>query len=152
MGGFDEKNRFKIQNHRKNRWAFCEQSYYAFAPSCRTWEIVKSLPLTVVELKYMCDDLIKKGYGEKPVLLSNDTAESGYHGMYYGFGPEDEYEDYVKIILLPRSIWDTIHTLRSHCVLCTQNGPFYAPCIQYPHYPHGFWVVEFTTNICGEGT
>lgn len=28
-------------------------------------EEVMSLPLTVVDLKYMCDDLIRKGYGEK---------------------------------------------------------------------------------------
>ena len=40
--------------------------------------------------KLMCDYLIREGYGERSVLLSNDTNESGYHGMYYGFGPEDE--------------------------------------------------------------
>ena len=63
----------------------------------RTTEEVMSLPLTVIELKYMCDDLIQKGYGEKPVLLSNNTDETGYHGMYYGFGPEDENEDYITL-------------------------------------------------------
>ena len=52
-----------------------------------------------------------------------------------------------KIILLPRSIWDTIHTLRSHCVLCIKNCPFYALFIQYQHNTHGFWVVEFSTKI-----
>ena len=63
----------------------------------RTDEEVMSMPLTIVDLKYMCDDLIRKGYGEKSVLLSNDTMETGFHGMYYGFGPEDEYEDYVTL-------------------------------------------------------
>ena len=63
----------------------------------RTTEEVMSLPLTVIDLKYMCDDLIQKGYGEKPVLLSNNTDETGYHGMYYGFGPEDENEDYITL-------------------------------------------------------
>lgn len=63
----------------------------------RTTEEVLSMPLTIIDLKYMCDDLIKKGFGEKSVLLSNDTKETGYHGMYYGFGPEEEYEDYVTL-------------------------------------------------------
>ena len=63
----------------------------------RTKEEVMGMPLTIIDLKYMCDDMIKKGYGEKSVLLSNDTEETGYHGMYYGFGPEDEYEDYVTL-------------------------------------------------------
>ena len=45
----------------------------------------------------MCDDLIRKGYGEKSVLLSNDTEETGFHGMYYGFGPEDESDTYITL-------------------------------------------------------
>ena len=63
----------------------------------RTVEEVMSLPLTVVELKSMCEDLIRKGYGEKSVLLSNDTEETGFHGMYYGFGPEDESDTYITL-------------------------------------------------------
>ncbi len=63
----------------------------------RTMEEILRMPLTIVDLKYMCDVLIRKGYGEKSVLLSNDSEETGYHGMYYGFGPEDEYEDYVTL-------------------------------------------------------
>ena len=51
---------------------------------------------TIIDLKYMCDDYIRKGYGEKSVLLSNGS-DDGYHGMYFGFGPEDEYEDYVTL-------------------------------------------------------
>ncbi len=63
----------------------------------RSSEEVMSKPLTVIDLKYMCDNLIQKGYGERSVLLSNDTNETGYHGMYYGFGPEDEYEDSITL-------------------------------------------------------
>lgn len=63
----------------------------------RTKEEVMGMPLTIIDLKYMCDDMIKKGYGEKSVLLSNDTEETGYHGMYYGFGAEDEYEDCITL-------------------------------------------------------
>ena len=58
----------------------------------RTKEEVMSLPLTVVELKSMCEDLIRQGHGERSVLLSNDTEETGYHGMYYGL-VLDEYSD-----------------------------------------------------------
>ena len=63
----------------------------------RTKEEVMSLPFTVVELKSMCDDMIRKGYGLKSVLLSNDTAETGFHGMYYGFGDEEESDTYIKL-------------------------------------------------------
>ena len=62
----------------------------------RTTEEVMSMPLTIIDLKYMCDDYIRKGYGEKSVLLSNGS-DDGYHGMYFGFGPEDEYKDYVTL-------------------------------------------------------
>lgn len=62
----------------------------------RTEEEIMSMPLTIIDLKYMCDDYIRKGYGEKSVLLSNEN-DDGYHGMYFGFGPEDEYEDYVTL-------------------------------------------------------
>jgi len=45
----------------------------------------------------MCDYMIREGYGERAVLLSNDTNESGYHGMYYGFGPEDESYTFITL-------------------------------------------------------
>ncbi len=63
----------------------------------RTKEEVMSLPLTIVDLKYMCEMMIKKGYGERSVLLSNDTEETGYHGMYYGFGDENESDTYITL-------------------------------------------------------
>ena len=63
----------------------------------RTAEEVMSLPLTVVELRDMCDRLIERGFAEKSVLLSNDTAETGYHGMYYGFGDEEEDDTYITL-------------------------------------------------------
>ncbi len=62
-----------------------------------TKDEVMSRPLTIVDLKYMIDDLIKKGYGEYSVLLSdgnNDgTDNDTFHGMYYGFGVPDEYKE-----------------------------------------------------------
>ena len=63
----------------------------------RTMEEVMSMPLTVSELKDNCDFLIQKGYGNCSVLLSNDTMETGYHGMYYGLSPMDDNDDYVTL-------------------------------------------------------
>lgn len=60
-------------------------------------EKIMSMPLTVIDLKYMCDDLIQKGYGERSVLLGNDTEETGYHGMYYGFGDEEASDTYITL-------------------------------------------------------
>ena len=60
-------------------------------------EEIMRLPLTVIDLKLMCDYMIREGYGERSVLLSNDTNESGYHGMYYGFGPEDESYTFITL-------------------------------------------------------
>ena len=47
----------------------------------RTQEEIMRLPLTVIDLKLICDMMIREGYGERSVLLSNDTNESGYHGI-----------------------------------------------------------------------
>ena len=63
----------------------------------RTKEEIMSLPLSDWELKSMCENLIREGYGERSVLLSNDTAESGFHGMYYGFGPVDKSNNYITL-------------------------------------------------------
>ena len=30
--------------------------------------VFEAMPLTIIDLKYMCDDMIQKGYGEKAVL------------------------------------------------------------------------------------
>ena len=63
----------------------------------KTKEEILSLPLTIIDLKYMCDDLIRKGYGEKSVMLSDNTEETGYHGMYFGFGDEEESDTYITL-------------------------------------------------------
>lgn len=63
----------------------------------KTEEEIMASPLTVIDLKIMCDDLIRKGYGELPIMLSNDTEETGYHGMYYGFGDETESTEYITL-------------------------------------------------------
>jgi len=63
----------------------------------RTEEEILSMPLTVVDLRNFCDLMIREGYGEKSVLLSNDNMETGYHGAYYGFATDYEDNDYVTL-------------------------------------------------------
>ncbi len=60
-----------------------------------TVEEIMSRPLTIVDLKYMCDDMIRKGYGEYSVLLTGTKEGDPHHGMYYGFEILDEAEETV---------------------------------------------------------
>ena len=63
----------------------------------RTEEQVLSEPLTVVDLKHMCDALIKEGRGENLVYLSDGTNLDTYHGMYYGPEVADDKDEFVTI-------------------------------------------------------
>ena len=40
-------------------------------------------PMTVKRLKELCEEQIKKGNGDKIVILSNDEEGNGYHECYY---------------------------------------------------------------------
>ena len=42
-------------------------------------------PMTVKRLCALCVEQIKKGNGDKIVLLSNDDEGNGYHECYYDF-------------------------------------------------------------------
>lgn len=63
----------------------------------RSKEETMSLPMTVFELKWCCEYWIRKGYGERSVLLSDDTAESGFHGMYYGLNLIEDSDTYMTL-------------------------------------------------------
>lgn len=62
-----------------------------------TNEEIMSQPLTVVDLKYMCDSLIREGRGENFVYLSDGTNMNTSHGMYYGPELADEADEFVTI-------------------------------------------------------
>ena len=50
--------------------------------------------LTVKELFEMCKDEIKKGNGNKHIVISDDNEGNGYHGLFYGFTPcTEEFEN-----------------------------------------------------------
>ena len=42
-------------------------------------------PMTVKRLKELCEEQIKRGNGDKIVVLSNDDEGNGYHECYYEF-------------------------------------------------------------------
>ena len=56
-----------------------------------------SEPLTVKELKKLCEDQIKKGNGDKIIMISDDDEGNGYHYLWYSFASPDELyiEDYM---------------------------------------------------------
>lgn len=46
--------------------------------------------VTVKELYLYCAAQIKKGNGDKNIVISDDNEGNGYHGLFYGFTDVDE--------------------------------------------------------------
>ena len=46
--------------------------------------------MTVKELAQLCREEIKKGSGDKYIVVGDDNEGNGYHGLFYGFTPMDE--------------------------------------------------------------
>ncbi len=44
-----------------------------------------NLGITVNQLRTICNKQIKKGNGNKHVLISDDDEGNGYHTLFYGF-------------------------------------------------------------------
>lgn len=54
--------------------------------------------LTVKDLKKLVDAEIRKGNGDKMIVISDDNEGNGYHGMFYGFTPiEPNQKDWFNI-------------------------------------------------------
>ena len=50
--------------------------------------------MTVNDLFELCKDAIRKGHGNKNIVLSDDNEGNGYHGMFYGFTEvTEDFED-----------------------------------------------------------
>lgn len=49
-------------------------------------------PITVKELKKECDLQIKKGNGDKVIMISDDDEGNGYHYLWYLFTTIEEME------------------------------------------------------------
>lgn len=54
-------------------------------------------PLTIKELYELCEDQVKKGNGNKVIMISDDDEGNGYHYCWYAFTKPEEalIEDYV---------------------------------------------------------
>ena len=52
--------------------------------------------IKVKELAMACNDLVKKGYGDKVVLLSSDDEGNEYHTLYYTFLTDEKELEKIK--------------------------------------------------------
>lgn len=68
-------------------------------------------PLTIKELYKECEEQIKKGNGNKVILLSDDDEGNGYHYCWYSFS---ELED---LLIENYMIKDTIASKEDTIVL-----------------------------------
>lgn len=46
-------------------------------------------PITVKELLKLCQEQLRKGNGDKQILISNDDEGNGYHSLYYEFTDDE---------------------------------------------------------------
>lgn len=54
--------------------------------------------LTINELLKLCQQQVKKGNGNKKIVISDDNEGNGYHGLFYAFTEIDEDEkEYYQI-------------------------------------------------------
>jgi len=49
--------------------------------------------ITINVLKRLVDEEIKKGNGDKYIVISDDNEGNGYHGLFYGFTEADNFKD-----------------------------------------------------------
>lgn len=54
-------------------------------------------PTTVKELYNACKDQIKKGNGDKVIMISDDDEGNGYHYLYYSFTTMEEFEEPIEV-------------------------------------------------------
>ena len=50
--------------------------------------------ITVIQLAKMCEDMIKKGNGDKHILISDDDEGNGYHTLFFGLNDNKETLEY----------------------------------------------------------
>lgn len=60
--------------------------------------------MTVKELKKFCLEEIRKGNGNKEVLISDDEEGNGFHGIYYAFTPAEKMMEGCDPTYLPYGI------------------------------------------------
>lgn len=54
--------------------------------------------LTINELLELCKKQVKKGNGDKKIVISDDNEGNGYHGLFYAFTEiEEEEKEYYQV-------------------------------------------------------
>lgn len=54
-------------------------------------------PITVKELYKDCEKQIKKGNGDKVIMISDDDEGNGYHYLWYSFTTMEEFEEPIDL-------------------------------------------------------
>ena len=67
------------------------------------------IPITVSQLKRLCDEEIKKGNANKVIMISDDDEGNGYHYLWYEFSKAEDIDDIEWFI--DNSIADKKHTI-----------------------------------------
>ena len=58
-----------------------------------------NLGLTVNQLFALCAEQIKKGNGNKHIIISNDDEGNGYHTLFYSFTDDKEANERYKRLM-----------------------------------------------------
>lgn len=53
--------------------------------------------MTVKQLLKLCQEEVKKGNGNKFIVVADDNKGNGYHGMFFGFSDAMEMEADLKV-------------------------------------------------------
>jgi len=68
--------------------------------------------MTVKQLLKLCQEEVKKGNGDKFIVVADDNEGNGYHGMFYGFTDAIEVKEGLKVFgsSLEDEIYDSCYT------------------------------------------
>ena len=68
--------------------------------------------MTVKQLLKLCQEEVKKGNGDKFIVVADDNEGNGYHGMFYGFSDAMEMEADLQQYgdSVENQIYDSCHT------------------------------------------
>lgn len=58
-------------------------------------------PLTINDLMKECTEQIKKGNGNKVIMISNDDEGNGFHYLWYSFETTEDFDKQIEEVNLP---------------------------------------------------
>lgn len=73
--------------------------------------------LTVKKLKELCEEEIKKGNGDKNIVISDDFEGNSFHGLLYGFTPIKCEDEDGGVYAYEEEIYDSDTTDDEHTIL-----------------------------------